>query len=136
MAFESSKLEKFQKANFAHFMSFPLGGNVLKDIFWKLLNSEKSSIIWALYKHKNRSIDSESHQNIAYNSTLHHWLRNIFLISFWAPYKVWKLWKSVVHVHTCAKQIQGTSLTLKLSNYIVCCCTGIDWCKTCRYPRL
>ena len=31
--FESSKLEKLEKANVAHFVSCPLGGNVHKDFF-------------------------------------------------------------------------------------------------------
>jgi len=32
-AFESSKAEKLEKANFVHFVSHPLGGNVPKDLF-------------------------------------------------------------------------------------------------------
>ena len=34
-AFESSKFEKIEKADFAHFVSCSLGGNVPKDIFWQ-----------------------------------------------------------------------------------------------------
>ena len=33
MFFIALKLSKLEKANFAHFVSFPLGGNLLIDIF-------------------------------------------------------------------------------------------------------
>ena len=57
-AFESSKFEKLEKADFAHFVSCPLGGNVHKDLFWqnegllkalslKILKKQTLLILWA-----------------------------------------------------------------------------------------